>query len=139
LPSNHLEVIESGLFRHNRALEVIWLDNNKLHHIDPFVFSDLLHLTELHLTDNSCSRSLGSAKGDVKQLVSQIEKLQCVSFFDDVLRLRRIFAKDFVELQRDVKAVGERSERTSMMVIGCVAVVAVLVLIVGFIVVKLNM
>ncbi|KAG5667954.1 hypothetical protein PVAND_015913 [Polypedilum vanderplanki] len=64
---NQLHTLEKDLFEFNPLLELLWLNNNKLSHIDPFVFSSLNSLRVLDLSFNSCKKSF--SKVATKELV----------------------------------------------------------------------
>jgi len=54
LHTSNLEILEKNLFEFNPSLEWIYLDFNKISHIDPNVFNKLGKLKALYLFSNSC-------------------------------------------------------------------------------------
>lgn len=58
LSNNSIHIIERDSFKNNKNLEVIWLNNNGVKFIDPFVFDHLFVLRSLNLV-GSASKDLG--------------------------------------------------------------------------------
>jgi Leucine-rich repeat (LRR) protein len=141
LYANHLRVIESGLFRHNKHLQIVWLNHNKIHYIDEFVFSDLIHLRELNLADNNCRRSFFNGQGGdhIKHLVHQIEAGQCSSFYDNFQLFERTLMKDVGELKDQVKKYHISNRLLFMIILGVIIFVGVVISIVAAVIIKLNL
>ncbi|KAG5680012.1 hypothetical protein PVAND_009545 [Polypedilum vanderplanki] len=80
LQYNLIEIIPENLFIHNQELVVIWLEENKIQHIDKNAFSYLKKLRVLDLSGNTCN-SFGYAqtRNEVLDLVKKIEKGICQS------------------------------------------------------------
>jgi hypothetical protein len=83
LHSNDLEVIEADLFKYNEDLEWIWLNNNKITHIDAKVFDSLSQLREIFLYKNPCkithgmTNSYANTTSDLQELITRIQSKKC--------------------------------------------------------------
>lgn len=71
---NQLEVIEADLFKFNEHLEVIWLSNNRIEHINPKVFDHLTKLNFLYLMDNVCIQQSETNQTHVKKLIQNVKE-----------------------------------------------------------------
>lgn len=71
---NLLEVIEADLFKFNEHLEVIWLSNNRIEHINPTVFDHLTKLNFLYLMDNVCIQQSETNRTHVLKLIANVKE-----------------------------------------------------------------
>jgi len=78
LYGNNLEILEENLFEFNPNLELIELGSNKIAHIDPKVFDNLIKLKSLNLVSNKCIDMF--AHDPIKfQNVIRTVQLQCTN------------------------------------------------------------
>ena len=76
---NSLEVLEDGLFDFNPNLELIYLNRNKIVHIEPKIFNHLSKLRFLELRSNPCINKYAyESKSEVKNVI-QAAKSQCIN------------------------------------------------------------
>lgn len=64
LSNNSIHLIERDTFKHNLYLEVIWLNQNGIKYIDPYVFDHLINLRSLNLAGSAYE--LGHAKSPIQ-------------------------------------------------------------------------
>ncbi|KAG5680349.1 hypothetical protein PVAND_009859 [Polypedilum vanderplanki] len=81
LEENPIEVIREDLFINNPDLEVLYLENNKINHIDPKALSHLNKLRAIWFKNNLCKfdKSEVTTRSEVLQIVKKIEQGQCLS------------------------------------------------------------
>lgn len=71
---NLLEVLEKDLFKYNKELIYINMNENKLKRIDEKIFDDLTMLNFLHLLSNECIRMFGHGKNRVARIVKNVKE-----------------------------------------------------------------
>lgn len=71
---NRIEVLEADLFKFNQHLEVIWLSNNWIEHINPNVFDHLTKLHYLYLMDNICIQQSETNRTLVLKLIEKVKE-----------------------------------------------------------------
>lgn len=71
---NLLEVLEKDLFKYNKELFYINMNENKLKRIDEKIFDDLTRLNFLHLLSNECIRMFGHGKNRVARIVNNVKE-----------------------------------------------------------------
>ncbi|KAG5679612.1 hypothetical protein PVAND_009172 [Polypedilum vanderplanki] len=81
LDKNPIEIIKEDLFVHNLELEVLYLVNNKINHIEPKALSQLNKLRAIDLSNNVCKfdKTQAATKFEVLKIVKKIEQGQCLS------------------------------------------------------------
>lgn len=65
---SNIETLEKDLFIYNNQLEVIWLDNNKITHIDGNLLNSLPNLRDIDLRVNYCIDINAVTRGDVARV-----------------------------------------------------------------------
>lgn len=78
LSFNQIEILEANLFANNLNLEMLWLNNNKIHRIDHKSFAHLKKLSSYNLEGNICINTEGK---DVKSMNESISKsIECQNY-----------------------------------------------------------
>jgi len=80
LRGNQIKIIDEDLFEFNNELEYISFAYNKIFHIHPDVFDNLILLKYLKLKSNKCiSTNVKDSADEVRELISTLSH-QCLSF-----------------------------------------------------------
>ena len=79
LRTNNLEILEENLFEFNPNLEFIDLWSNKITHIDPHVFSNLIKLHSLFVFQNPCISMYITDNSTAIQNIIRAAQLQCTN------------------------------------------------------------
>ncbi|KAG5679607.1 hypothetical protein PVAND_009167 [Polypedilum vanderplanki] len=81
LDGNPIEIIRESLFVHNSELEILYLVNNKINHIDPNALNHLNKLNAIWFNKNTCKidKNKAESRPEVLEMVKQIEQGQCQS------------------------------------------------------------
>ncbi|KAG5668063.1 hypothetical protein PVAND_016019 [Polypedilum vanderplanki] len=77
---SQIKILKEDLFENNLKVEVLWLSDNKISHIDSKSFSKLNNLNVLLLSGNDCeSLTDARTREKVLKLIRQIEQNMCHS------------------------------------------------------------
>jgi len=98
LISSNLEIIEENLFEFNPDLEQIYLQSNKITHIDPNVFDNLIKVKTLNLLENTCINTQAYNNPTGVQNVIKTAKAQCTN-------------SDYLNLEQKVKILEIESKK----------------------------
>jgi len=79
LQANDLEILEENLFKFNLNLDYIYLNLNKITHIDPNVFVKLTKLNSLNLILNTCIDMAADEKVAEVQNIINAAQAQCTN------------------------------------------------------------
>ncbi|KAG5680474.1 hypothetical protein PVAND_009982 [Polypedilum vanderplanki] len=81
LYENPIEVIREDLFINNPDLEVLYLWDNEINHIDPKALSHLNKLRAIYFNDNVCKfdKDQVETRSEVLEIIEKIEQGQCLS------------------------------------------------------------
>jgi len=90
LYSSDLEIIEENLFEFNPNLEYMYWISNKITHIDPKVFVNLIKLKTLQLQSNTCIDMYAHYNPTALQNLIRTAQIQCTNL-------------DYSELEQNVK------------------------------------
>ena len=119
LHQNNIEIIEDGLFDFNPNLEVITLSNNRISHIDQFVFDNLVKLAYLGFDANPCINMEARASQAMVRDIVKITKSKCINSNisrsrQDTNAIGRSRNLEFTELDNDSS---EDHEKMSQMIL----------------------
>ncbi|WP_213398997.1 leucine-rich repeat domain-containing protein, partial [Bacillus subtilis] len=78
---NEIQFLESNLFEFVPKLELIWLDSNKIAHIDANVFNNFVgKLSHLYLSDNICQfENAHDDKSKANQIIEKVQSGFCIN------------------------------------------------------------
>lgn len=99
---NDIEILEEGLFDFNPELEMIWLTDNKILHVDVNVFDKLVKLTHLSLDQNHCISEYTDNNATAVAEIVRETKIRC----KDMRYLEKVypvFMKEFMRMKKDIE------------------------------------
>jgi hypothetical protein len=75
LSNNSIHVIERDTFKHNIYLEVLWLNENGIKFVDPFVFDHLMNLRSLNMHGSVCGLTYARSLIQVHAVIMELREI----------------------------------------------------------------
>lgn len=110
LYDNDIEILENGIFDYNLNLEMVWMNQNKLVHIDLNVFDNLSKLTYLSFESNVCiSMNIKNNSKEVKEIIEKSKEKCQVRTIKTLIEANKNLTKKSIDLESISKSLSHQT------------------------------